>query len=278
LLLHRCLRKDPTSRLRDIGDVRIELEDLLAEPVREESLRKPAISRYRGGVPRSLAQFAFDAPENGVFIASFNGRIAMSPDGNRIAFNCRLTGYTLAIPYLRSLSDLESQRLKEVRSGGTPIFSPDGHWIGIVTNSPSLDILKVARSGDAPVRICSQKIFGGATWAEGDIIYWMNAIVGLMSVPAAGGQSKAVTRIDSAKGEHIYKYPCALPGGNVFFAAATADTVTWDDAHIMVSLRTPGRRSLYWKVVLTRAIPPNISSTLMTAKFWRSGSIPFAFG
>ena len=30
-LLRRCLNKDPKRRLRDIGDVRIELEDLLEE-------------------------------------------------------------------------------------------------------------------------------------------------------------------------------------------------------------------------------------------------------
>jgi hypothetical protein len=72
----------------------------------------------------------------------------------------------------------------------------------------------------------------------------MNAIVGLMSVPAAGGQSKAVTKIDSAKGEHTYKNPCALPGGNVLFAVATADTATWDEAHIMGLSPRTGQKKL----------------------------------
>src|SRR5262249_15127599 len=132
ILLKRCLRKDPNCRLRNIGDARIELDDLLAAPPQEDAVRKTpaitrrtaisglsgaaagaaaasvfAISRYRGPVARKLTQFAIVAPDDGVFIASFNGRIAISPDGKRIAFNCGLTGYALATPYLRSLSDLE---------------------------------------------------------------------------------------------------------------------------------------------------------------------------
>jgi serine/threonine protein kinase len=37
LLLRRCLRKDPASRLRDAGDARIELEDWLKNPGQQEA-------------------------------------------------------------------------------------------------------------------------------------------------------------------------------------------------------------------------------------------------
>src|SRR5262245_11705443 len=97
-LLRRCLQKDPQKRLRDIGDARIELEEMAAgtqqlertRPAPSGMTRRTAMSalagaaagaaatgmfsigRYRRDVPRNLTQFAIMAPENGVFVPSFN--------------------------------------------------------------------------------------------------------------------------------------------------------------------------------------------------------------
>ena len=101
VLLKRCLRKDPGSRLRDIGDARIELEDALAGATpriaKSSGITRRiaisglagaaagaaatgvfAISRYRGAVPRNLTRFATLAPDDGVFVTSYNSRIAIS--------------------------------------------------------------------------------------------------------------------------------------------------------------------------------------------------------
>ena len=282
-LLVRCLRKDAAHRLRDIGDARIELDDTLSRPasatVKPAGLKRRtaisaiagaaagaaatgvfAISRWRGVVPRNLTRFAIDAPDNGVFIASFNGRIGISPDGGRIAFNCGLAGAGPQLLYLRSVGELEAQRVKELRSGGSAFFSPDGRWVGFISNGiPPLAIHKVARSGDTPVRICFHEAFGGATWAEGDTVYWMNQNVnGLMSVPAAGGEPKVVTKVDFAKGERIYRHPCTVPGGHVLFTATAADTATYDDARIMAFLPQTGKKRSYWRAARTHGTRPDI--------------------
>ena len=60
-LLRRCLRKDPQSRLRDIGDARIELEDALVASVRlaraePERLAYESSERY-GYPPGFLARY-----------------------------------------------------------------------------------------------------------------------------------------------------------------------------------------------------------------------------
>jgi serine/threonine protein kinase len=142
LLLKRCLCKDANNRLHDIGDARIELEDLLAAP--EEPARNGAgvtrrtaisalsgavagaaaaggfaISRYRGAVPRKLTQFSVMAPE-GIFVPSFNQRVAISPDASYIAFNSAIPGGDAF--YLRELSGVEPKRVKEIASGGAPFF------------------------------------------------------------------------------------------------------------------------------------------------------------
>lgn len=280
-LLKRCLRKDPAQRLRDIGDARIELEDALSAPA--SATAQPAgitrriaiggvagavagaaatgvfaIGRWRGAVTRNPIRFAIDAPDNGVFIASFNGRVGISPDGGRIAFNCGIGATGTNAFYLRSLSELESQRVKEVRTGSSAFFSPDGRWVGFLSSIAPGALFKVARSGDTPVRICpTENGFTGGTWADGDIIYWINLNVnGLMSVPAAGGEPKAVTKVDFAKGERVYKFPCALPGGNVLFAAITTDTASFDDARIMAFSPRTGEK----KVLLEGGTYPRYSS------------------
>jgi serine/threonine protein kinase len=106
-LLRRCLEKDPNRRLRDIGDARLELDEALSSPAQAD-LQKPAvmtrrtaisalagaavgaaatgifaISRYHGAMPRNLTRFAIPMPEGEFHSASFNERVAISPDGSR---------------------------------------------------------------------------------------------------------------------------------------------------------------------------------------------------
>src|SRR5258708_1796065 len=99
-LLLRCLQKDPSCRLRDIGDARLELDEALFSPARAD-LQKPAVmtrrtaisalagaaagavatgifalSRYRGAVPRNLTRFRIPLPEGAVAVGSLNKRAA----------------------------------------------------------------------------------------------------------------------------------------------------------------------------------------------------------
>src|SRR5260370_33031101 len=107
-LLKRCLRKEPQARLRDIGDARIELEDLLAapaqaDPVRKQSAitRRTAISALSGvaagaavtpgamwpstPISRPVARFNIQLPPDEALYPSNSGFLAMSSNGRRIA-------------------------------------------------------------------------------------------------------------------------------------------------------------------------------------------------
>jgi serine/threonine-protein kinase len=281
-LLQKCLRKDPHTRLRDIGDARIELQDLLAAPEKDNTSRAPAmtrrtaigvlsgalagavgtgvfaISRYRNGVPRNLTRFAVTAPEPGIFVASFNARVGISPDGRTIAFNTTASGLDLL--YLRSLAELESKRVKDIQSGGAAFFSPDGRWLGfLTTNIAELAIKKLPLSGGAPVTICPHNIGPcGAAWADDDTIYWVDENPGgLMSIPVNGGQPKEVAAIDFSGGERLHKYPYALPGAKaVVVTVTTAETATFDEGRIVAfSPRTAQR-----KVLLEGGTHPKYSS------------------
>jgi len=194
-------------------------------------------------------------PEGQFHSASFNDRVAISPDGTRIAFN---TG-TGSIPnlYTRSLSDLESKRVEDVVSGAAAFFSPDGRWLGFFQLKPTIAMSKLPLSGGAPVSVCPAGSFSGATWADTDTIYFVSETPGgVLGVSPTGGQPKEVINIDAAKGERVLKFPNALPEGkSVLLTVATVDSESFDDAHIAaVSLRS-GQR----KVVVERGTHPRYS-------------------
>jgi eukaryotic-like serine/threonine-protein kinase len=265
-LLRRCLEKDPKRRLRDIGDARIELEDALASPSPDESTHgKPALMTRRfaigtlagaaagaviGGVatsrwwsraaPRSLTRFSIPMPEGTFALASFNRRVAISPDGTHLAFNLIPGGVSNYIPvgadifYLQSLRELEPKLLPF--TAGAPFFSPDSLWIGFIGSSAGKPVLrKMPLDGGLPGEICDRPCIG-ATWTADDMIYFVSDVPGgLLRVAAAGGQPTEVAKIDLAKGQRTHRYPCAVPGGKgILLTMGTADTETFDDAHIAV--------------------------------------------
>jgi Tol biopolymer transport system component len=102
-LVRRCLRKDPTARLRDIGDARIELDEALSGSDRSESAVAPIPRRWpQAVVPWTIAAVATAValfalfprqrnPEQMRFSAVTNfpgveGAPTLAPDGRSVAF------------------------------------------------------------------------------------------------------------------------------------------------------------------------------------------------
>jgi serine/threonine-protein kinase len=94
--------------------------------------------------------------------------------------------------------------------------------------------------------LCIIGPFADGTWADDDAIYFVGAMPGGVSrIPATGGQSQGVSKIDFAKGERMHKFPCALPGGKaVLFTVSTADTESFDDARIDALYTRSGRKEM----------------------------------
>ena len=266
VLLRRCLEKDPKHRLQDIGDARIELEDVISGRESGDVIKgKPtlitrraaigvlacaaagaasmgifATSRNRGTLHRNLTRFHIPLPEGAVAVASFNKRVAISPEGAHIAFNAISGGVSNYVSvggdrfYLHSLRELEPKAFPF--DAGAPFFSPDGRWIGFIGSAAGKPVLrKLAVDGGPPVTVCG-KGYVGATWAADDMIYFVAESPGaLVRVPAAGGDPKQVVKVDLAKGDRQHRYPCALPGSKgILITVGTVDSETFDDAHIAV--------------------------------------------
>ncbi|MDX1390347.1 MAG: serine/threonine-protein kinase, partial [Acidobacteriota bacterium] len=131
-LLRRCLNKDPERRLRDIGDARIEIEELAEdEDVELDGTRTPAASRVNlalGAVavvatllalwgvlgrgsstdgPQPVRSFEIDiGPARPIYDWSIVSQFALSPGGRRLAYVARL-GETTQL-FVRDMAEVEA--------------------------------------------------------------------------------------------------------------------------------------------------------------------------
>ncbi len=157
VLLQRCLQKDLKQRLRDIGDARISLEEVLTS-VLDPSLAGPAgipAPLWRRALPWTVAaalaialaivtwapwrnattpapaepvRFEISLPQG--VVQAMGGHFAVSPDGREVAFfaadavgNVRL--------WIRSLDSLQTRPLpgSETTVGPPFFWSPDSRFI-----------------------------------------------------------------------------------------------------------------------------------------------------
>ena len=280
-LLRRCLEKDPKRRLRDVGDARLELEDVLASPSRIESAPAPArvsrrtaigtlagaaagaaatatgvfvMTRGGDGLPRDVMRFAIPLDTGDTIVSSFLNRVALSPDGSLIACNVARAAVSLTTRpgaptgavVLRSLRELTWKTPVEV--AGSPFFSPDGRWLGLL-QAFAQRLSKLALSGGAAITLSTfaDSQPGGATWASDGTVYFVSSTPGgIVRVSGEGGQPVEFCALDFANGERTHRSPHALPNGRgVLFAVAMSEAESYDDAAIaVVSTRTGQRRVL----------------------------------
>jgi serine/threonine-protein kinase len=268
-LLARCLKKDPKARMRDIGEARLQLEELVSGAAEE---MPAAVVAQAAPVPRPLWKRAIPIAVTAVVAGAIVGAaawalrptppaspvtrfaltlgqqsttsagqlLAISPDGTRLAYVANLQ------LYLRSLSDLEARPIPGTLQTNTmeaPVFSPDGQSLAFYSRVDST-IKKMAVSGGAAVTICpADNLFFGISWDPSGIVFGQGS-KGILRVSANGGQPAVIASVKSGE---VAASPEVLPGGDwVLFTIATAATAEgWDKAQIVVqSLKTSERKTL----------------------------------
>jgi Tol biopolymer transport system component len=240
-LLRRCLAKDPGSRLRDIGDARIELDDVsrldhveLARVIHATrtphrrylaavtmaillALGAAAIGRRLGGPvagPPPVTRTSIVLPPGQkLHSGDSTYSLALSADGLRLAYVGEQEGRTQL--YLRELRGLEPRVLAGTAGATQPFFSPDGEWVGYFASGA---LQKVAITGGAPLRICAvSSLSRGASWGrDGRIVFALRGS-GLHFVDASGGAPTRLGDLEEAR------WPEILPDGrNVLFTISGA--------------------------------------------------------
>ena len=81
-LLRRCLEKDPTRRLRDIGDARLDIEEALTTPVPSQTLQAHLVRRWPTRLAWALAASGI-AAAIGMAVPYFRSASARDADAVR---------------------------------------------------------------------------------------------------------------------------------------------------------------------------------------------------
>ena len=268
-LLRRCLTKDPRSRLRDIGDARIALEELIAHPEPQVPVEiqssKPAFrqgSRLPWIVAATLALILAvivwapwrtppPAPavarltvEVGADVSLVTGTGAaafLSPDGKVLAFLAAQAPGQRAQIYLRRLDQLQALPLAGTEGARNAFFSTDGQWIGFFADRK---LKKISVNGGSAVTLCDAEEDRGGAWGDdGSIVFSPNTRSGLFRVSSAGGKPEPLTKLDSATNEITQRWPQVLPGSDVVLFVASSTANNYEDAKIVAqSIRTGERR------------------------------------
>jgi len=244
-LLTRCLKKDAKARLRDIGEARLRIDELLTGP--PEGIATPptasAAPRTPGGRLAWMAAVGFAAlaavalwapwrqpvaeeravqfllalpPEVG-FQAGASGGAAISPDGRAIAFVATGGGPRL---WVRRLDSLTVQELPGTSGASYPFWSPDSRSVGFFAEDK---LKKIDVSGGPPVVIVGVIGARGGSWGADGTIVFGPAAGPLQRVAALEGVSAPLTRLDPANGETAHRWPQLLPDGRhfVYFVRST---------------------------------------------------------
>jgi len=249
-LLRRCLTRDTRERLRDIGDVRLELKDVVSgRSDAEESIsaspragRRPlalalvlivAVAAFAGGIvvwrslvsatPLEAIKFNILPPTNTTFSGMPGGgtgmapQLAVSPDGRHVVFVAESKG-AFAL-WVRSLGSLDARGLPGTDQATFPFWSPDSRFIAFFAEGK---LKRVSLNGGPPLVLCDSAGGRGGTWNEDNVILFAPGTSALQRVSGAGGLVTSVTTLDDSRGETGHRWPHFLPDGRHFFYTVVA--------------------------------------------------------
>jgi eukaryotic-like serine/threonine-protein kinase len=237
VLLQRCLQKDPRQRLRDIGDARISLDEVLSGAPEGAPSSGVITPIWRRALPWAIAAttaaVAFWAPWR---IAATAARaepirfqipvpekvtpppvplFALSPDGRQLAFAATGSDGVQRL-WVRGLDSLEVRPLLDSESTFLGLFfwSPDSRFIAFWDGRK---LKKIAVSGGPAETLCDPTgLLTGGSWNRDGVIIFGGASGGLRRVSAAGGPALPLTAADSPSLADHHSGPSFLPDGRHF--------------------------------------------------------------
>jgi len=263
-VVRTCLAKDPDDRWQTAHDVGVQLKWIqeggsavgLPAPVAAQRKTRErltwaliglmlgsvaaglvgwALLTRRAPAPRPVTRFTVALPVGAFLTGVLGNRLALSPDGRRLAFVGSQGGKQQV--YARRLDQFEFAPVPGTDGASQLFFSPDGEWIGFYAAG---SVRKVSVGGGVALPVCSAPTIFGAVWAPDDSI-WFGSRQGLMRVSASGGVPEVATKLE--KGEASHRYPQILPGDKAVLFVVSRTTGTGFEI-VAQSLETGRRASL----------------------------------
>ena len=255
-VLKQCLQKDPKERLHDIADARIEMQDVTLRDFEIQPVVASALIRWRllpwivalvmlliavASTVKSWRQpekaqlparrFSVSLPEplsSNLHYLNF----AISPDGMQLAY---FASYPNSRLYHRFLNEQEFKPIAGTERGQSPLFSPDGKWVGFFADGR----LKKVPTAGGPVVTLTDNIGPtiGGDWGTDDSIFfellWTN--IARADALVAGATVETLFTPDAKNNERALLWPQRLPTDDLFlFTTFAGNIVSANDAHIVI--------------------------------------------
>jgi Tol biopolymer transport system component len=265
-LVRLCLEKDPRKRRQAAGDVRLDLEHALTEPV----VAPIAVARRRGRViPFAWAAVALlvvaalalpavrhlreaPPPEMRLQIVTPPALdpldFALSPDGRYLVFVATGSSSDAERLYLRAMNQTEARPLAGTAGARFPFWSPDSRSLGFFASE---QVFRIDIAG-GPAQPLAPAVNpqGGAWSGDGTIVFAPTTVTPLFRVPASGGKLTAATALESPS-QTNHRRPFFLPLTRQFLFHATG----------------PGQSAVYLgsldTTMLKRVMPTNSSAQML---------------
>ena len=208
----------------------------------------------------TVARFSIALPA-GFHVADDRRALAFAPDSSAIAFVASRAGETATL-FVRSLARADSRPLTGTEGAEAPFFSPDGRSLGYFANG---QLWRLEIDGGEPRALAAAPSPAGAVWTHDDvIIFGARWGEGLVRVNAAGGATRAATRIDRAAGDARHAWPHVDARGGLL----TYSTVRLIEGRPMSDVQGWSPSTLRRSTLLEHAsFPTLLSSDLLLA--WR---------
>ena len=264
-LLTRCLKKDPKTRLRDIGEARVHLEELLGATGKTDRSAIPRTQPlWQRALPWAIAialgvlllmlwapwrtssaslapmRLSAELGADAALATTRGANAILSPDGAVLAFVAERNRTSQL--YVRRLEQVSATSMAGTDGAAGPFFSPDGRWIAFFADGK---LKKILISGGAAITVCDAAEPRGGAWAEdGTIVFMPGGGTGLnlFRVSSEGGTPQPLTILD--RDEVTQRWPQVLPGGKALLYTGHSSTGGYEDANVVVQPLPSGARKV----------------------------------
>ena len=241
-VVERCLAKSPDARWQTMRDVLLELEwtaagrrstpatgsvrrkisprEALAWAVAVVAIVAASLFAFlptRSAVGQATRFVVPAPPGTTIGIAESRTRIAISPDGQRLAMVAAREGTTQI--WVRSLDSVTSEPVPGTEGAVSPFWSPDSRFLAFFSTGDG-ELKKIDVRGGPARTICAAQVEGAPVWGPDGTILFTQAKEGIFRVAAEGGAPTRVTQVNRAQRETSHLWPEFLPDGRHFLYMA----------------------------------------------------------
>ena len=241
-LLRRCLERDHKRRLPEIGTARLDIDeaDDPAEPSTGEasakaplptSWQRPAglatvaiVALGLGGLAvwtstrpntasTDFTRFEILPPDDAPMSVQLGPRdLTIFPDGTLIVYDGVPPSENLPRLHVRRLDGTDAVALRGADLAMGPFVSPDGEWVGFLSQPSPTTLRKISVLGGQPLTVTeSPSLILGTSWGRDNLIVFGTIDGGLFRVPAGGGEGEPLTALDPELGETSHAWPSVIP-------------------------------------------------------------------